>query len=699
MVSRRRPSLSLHLGRAAGLLLVATSAVSVEPLWAQGGPTLQALRLRGTTARPAALLMSGQAGGPVPLAVLAVAAPGEGDAAYVGLVVELDAAALAAEHPAGDLRFELYVYALDDKGAPRGTLSHVVTVPPAALAGQNPPGLRFRGHLELSRGAYDLRVLALAPASGKFGLARQSLWVPDYEQREQALFPPLLPVPPDEPWLQVREAPHGRISEAFSPFKNAEGAPFEPAARPVLRPGQPSEVFLLGHRIPDDGRPAVNKVEGVGELKASVALEAVQPVRDPRGGIRGWRARAIATASGTGLARWRFEGGAGAALPTPLEVWLDAAPAGHAWVARFIRADEAQSALELAASPREPEAESGAQRGRLKVRELEQVRAAYTAALVRLGAGERSAALEAIAELERSTLAGRPAGAVEGLAKAQLSALAPFAVKDPEILPAVADLHLSLFERSAADRRFLLAAHGRAHFRQLVELYVEKVRTPAGRALAAELLVVFGGALQEAGAGQGSEEAFERALELVPEQRVALLGLATAFERDGRPQEAADALERLRKLTPDDAETCARLGRNLARAGSAGRAAETLARCTSLGEPRWAVAVAYQELARMRIAADDWGGAVALLDRAVDQLPEEISLALTRAYALDRLGRPADGRAAVGRVGATQEPGLSPRQRYAGWRREAFQTIQGELEPRLDESRSRLSRVLLEVGS
>ncbi|MCB1033381.1 MAG: hypothetical protein KDD47_06060, partial [Acidobacteria bacterium] len=55
----------------------------------QGAEPLQALRLRGLTARPAALLMSGQSGGEVPLAVLALPMPPTGGESPVAVILEI----------------------------------------------------------------------------------------------------------------------------------------------------------------------------------------------------------------------------------------------------------------------------------------------------------------------------------------------------------------------------------------------------------------------------------------------------------------------------------------------------------------------------------------------------------------------------------------------------------------------------------
>ena len=141
----------------------------------------------------------------------------------------------------------------------------------------------------------------------------------------------------------------------------------------------------------------------------------------------------------------------------------------------------------------------------------------------------------------------------------------------------------------------------------------------------------------------------QRALEFDPDNRDALLALATDLERDGDYDAAIPYLEQLVAIPPPSVEGRLRLAINLRRVGRERDAVARLDQLTTdpVADPdirpdiQWAAEVACEELARMRIEHDDARGAAALLRRAIERFPDSESLRLELAFALDRGGDPA----------------------------------------------------------
>lgn len=198
----------------AGLWLAASAASVAQtgasepapPAEAEAPPAVRVLRTGGLRVETAALLLSGQQGGPVALEARALPLPekiaGAPDKAKVAVVIEAASRALAraaASEGLPLLPVDVVVYALDGRGALAGSVIETIEIrePETALGGVK--GLRFVAALALRPGAYTLNVLVGHAATRTIGLAKLSL---DLPAASEIAPPPAYP-PGGEGWLVV----------------------------------------------------------------------------------------------------------------------------------------------------------------------------------------------------------------------------------------------------------------------------------------------------------------------------------------------------------------------------------------------------------------------------------------------------------------------------------------------------------------
>jgi tetratricopeptide (TPR) repeat protein len=703
------------------LLPVVAGAAALPSLPFEAPGTLQALKLRGITARPAALMLSGQSGGPLPLAMVAVPLPGATPPFRVAVVVEIPASALAFDASSGEgqegkpeERIEMYLYALDTQGKPAATWAQVfrppaVLVPAAEKAAQSPAGAKVFLHLELPTGRFELRLLVIALPSGRFGLIRGTVEVPggvgsasSEETSAEApsvgsrwTVPPLVADPAPERWTLVREAPHGSFPTGQMPYPfRAGGEAFVPSARPVLTDGEEVAVHLLS------AGQAMGGAKVIGRLEDGEGLA--------RGELRGGAFRT----SGSAEVPWQWSSGAlqtasphlgpaqlivllGEEETPPLEV-LVARPraSGEPILWPDLLGEAQASASPGGGSPGSPAApvETKERLGRGEIRRIAD---AYRGALGELAEGRPAKARQQLVELEAGIVEGRSLGAVDALREAELAAL-PEAVKaSPRLLLPIARLHLDLLELYTRDVRSLLAVHARTQVRQLLGLFAAAADNAEARRLGADLFARFGDSLQKMGLRSEAAESFRSALALVSDHRPSLLALGALLERAGQARQAAEVLAPLRQLLPEDAESCLRLGRSQQQQGRAGDAKATLEACIRLRQPAWAVVVAFEELTKLEVAAERWAAAEAVSRQGAERFPGERSLVLQWVYLLDRLDRPEEaGRILAGLDRSPRDSRESPRARYGQWPEEIFARLSRETDAALEEILPLLARSL-----
>ena len=200
--------------------------------------------------------------GAVDVAVLAAPFKMSGERAYVPVLVEVDGKTLLAGKQGPTLPAELFVYAFDNAGVIQDYLTQTVGFEVAKVQPQlMQSGFKFFGHLELAPGDYTVRVLVRNGNSGESGLRIVPVHVPAFATAEAALLPPLVPEPPNR-WLMTRESPRGEYKQAPYPFMLA-GTPYIPASRPVLVPGQETQLALVGYSLGEGKVEAQARVLGL----------------------------------------------------------------------------------------------------------------------------------------------------------------------------------------------------------------------------------------------------------------------------------------------------------------------------------------------------------------------------------------------------------------------------------------------------
>ncbi|MEM8993869.1 MAG: hypothetical protein AAGF23_03645, partial [Acidobacteriota bacterium] len=106
--------------------------------------------------------------------------------------------------------------------------------------------------------------------------------------------------------------------------------------------------------------------------------------------------------------------------------------------------------------------------------------------------------------------------------------------------------------------------------------------------------------------------------------------------------------------------------------GQERRARKLLLRAIESDGPDWALAVAYQELARLHIDDGELLDAKKVLGAALERLPDQPRLLMLLAFAHDASAANGRAREVLGRAVATSTSRPSPRHRFVDWSRESF---------------------------
>ena len=206
-------------------------------------------------------VVAGDDAGMLDVAVLAAPFAMPTERAYVPVVIEVDGKTLLAGKQGPTLATEVFVYAFDSSGAIQDYISQNLGFEVAKVQQQlRQSGFKFFGHLELPPGDYSLRVLVRNGTTGESGLRILPLRVPAFGT-EAALLPPFVPEPPNR-WLLAREQPRGDYKQAPYPFLMA-GSPYIPASRPVMAPGEETQMSLVGYSLGEGQVQAQARVLGL----------------------------------------------------------------------------------------------------------------------------------------------------------------------------------------------------------------------------------------------------------------------------------------------------------------------------------------------------------------------------------------------------------------------------------------------------
>lgn len=701
-------------------------------------PPIRPLRTPGLPLDVAALMYSGQQGGVVPFAVLAVPRPAEKGVSRVGLVIDVDAQAFARNGLAtsgapssggaasgvgaaceGTARLEVYVYALSDQNVLLDTLLQTFEVdmdrvdPCPAEA-----GVRFAGELSLAAGSNaSLRVL-VRTGPERIGLRVVTLAVPpppgessagrDAAARARArldhdlagidrggstaaargprLSPPLLDARSDGPLKLVE------VREPGEPRPSAELVESPPPARPVVERGGEVTLRVLAtglETMQSDWRAELSDFDGrpLAEIPARVVRYGA-PSDD------GQRAVELA---------FRADG-----LPYGAMQLRMAMAAGRSDDPDDdLRSPSLQIAVVDSLEPREarsdrPDAAPGAAPGVDEV-ELKRIREQWEPILALYAAGDESTARRRLFDLCLRLSESHGMEGLRGLGRITLRGVAELRESVGAAALPVALLQFELYREARRRGESLVSTHAR-------ELMVELLRRwsddESGAAVpVAEGYVLLASELQRSALVRYSSALYSRAAELDPRQTAALLGLGMNYEYVGDPGEAQSLYGDLLDIDPSHGLARLRRAVNLETLGRTRPARRELERLLEMPPENraedWVQAVAYQELARLLLDDGEVGTARDLLERATDELPRNERLYLLLAFVHDALGDGGQARGvltemAIRTAGAR---GLSPRHRYTLWATDAQAGIHRRLRERAGPVREALDARWASTGA
>jgi Flp pilus assembly protein TadD len=646
------------LSLAAAVLGLALGAASPE----RGGEPVRIVPAAGLKMESAALLVSGEQGGSIHVAVLPLPLPGLPGAGSVGekvrvpVVLEIDGETLLKGNPGDLLRAEVYLYAVTRKagggagGKVQGSLLEVIETDLARTrANVERSGLQYAGELSLAPGDYSLRVLVRNAQTGEVGLRVLNLQVP--AAGTGALLTPGFANPAADAWVAAL-SPASKAA-ATSPAALKDGG--LPAAQPVLGVDQEArcEIPVWNMKAPETLRVEVLRPDGGRAAELPARIEA----RREAAGLE-WLTVSFVPA---GLEPGRYQVRAevpGAPVPswaTPV-VLLAGGGGGKAWA-------------ELMHGPPAPQQAARQEPARSRRRHLDAppIRDAYRKALQLLAAGDEPAARRAVAAVETPLLTGPDPATPEDVVDIELGVARDLAASKPQSLLPVALLHETLYRDAQQHHDFVLAAHTRELVFALADLYADRSGGPDGKRTASHLLLGLASHLTESAPATLRDRIFKQVLAYDKDEPAAHLHLAAEAEREGRYPDAVGHLERLLRTHPDNAEARVRLAVNLRRLGKiadADRLLDALIHGATAATEPWVLALACQETARVLLSAGHLDEAERFLKDALQRLPGDEKLRFQLATVFDLRNDPAQARQVLTGFQPVHDAGESPRHRY-----------------------------------
>jgi len=307
----------------------------------------------------------------------------------------------------------------------------------------------------------------------------------------------------------------------------------------------------------------------------------------------------------------------------------------------------------------------------------------YQGVLEILATGDLDRALDDLMEIELAAVGDQQAWRyVDNLWRSKLRVIRDLlAVQNVELLPPIILLHHDAYFRYAEKDRRHLAQHSRTMVSELAEIYAQRSIAPTAKSFAGWVLTSFASYLWSPSNIGLSADLFYRAHLVDPGNELALVGLAAAWERSGNYEKAIESLTKALQLRPADPELSLRLALCQLR-DSDGLYVDAVARLSGLTRqevPAWIRSVAYQELARARLASDDPGSAEPLLREGLKVLPGDQQLSLQLASILDQQRRRGEAMAILDAIEMGGWDRESARQTYDFWRPPDLSGIRSEL--------------------
>jgi tetratricopeptide (TPR) repeat protein len=639
---------------------------------------VRVLTTGGVDMEQAALLLSGQEGGALPLAAFASAVGPASGGVETLVVLEIAGAALLKES-ASPLYVDVCLYVLT--GDPPAVTASVLQTVAIDLEQQGEVladgGLQLVRRLVLPAGEHSLRVLVRNRANRDLALRVLPLSVPTFAAGTPALLGPFFAPSPGR-WLLV---------PASAGPTAVPGPPATPPALPLIAVGGAAELQV----VTSPGQGAGLEIELRRDGKTIAAVPAVVAERTPlAAGLELLTLSFDLPALPSGIAELGVRDAGGTVATRSTKVVLTEGTVAAAWPSLLAGAPVAPTAAAGAGLPAAPPRRG---LGRLGER---QVAKRYREALQQLAGDGAEAARAAVAALESEALSGKSVEPRE-LVEIELGVLAPLAETSPEALWPVLALYVDSHRQHLAARAGVASLHTQQMVLRLAALFAESA-PPAARPQAAVPLLALVADLPASGEHDLRVRALAAAREYQPDDAAILLCIAVDDERHADYQGAIEALSALRRLAPDDREVRLRLGINHARLGSQRQARSELGAALrgDADPPPWWLPLAYQELGRLHLDGGDLHAAEGVLRQGLARLPREEKLSLLLAQVLERGG---DAAAAVEVLSAVipspQDRGFdSARHRYVQLPRQRLERARAELGELAGAARPRLAAAL-----
>jgi tetratricopeptide (TPR) repeat protein len=634
---------------------------------------LEAMEIGAVKARTAGLLLSGQAGGTVDGALIwSLSGHDEDGRVEVPFVIEVDGGTLLAGRVGSRIAIGIYAYVIDGDGRIVDHIAQGLVLDPEPyrdrIVGS---GLKFIGRFALESGDYTLRVMVQNIETDNYFMSWSVLTLPAAGDPEPQLLPPLFP-DPDTPWIVVRQN-----GEEATITVGGE-AEVLPAARPALVENQPAEIYLGGGGWDP---AALVEVRIIDELGRTVSEPLVEFSGTPTGDFqfrRGVLSPVDLPPGEYSMIVTLADEKASEVLRRAMRLTVVRDGELKGW-ARVVQPDLTPGATET------PEDREEAQKVSKK-----EIRAAYRRALRPLGDGDAVTARRMVAEFERRATAVPSRTAVSTMSEAEFAEAKAVAKANPICLMPLALLHRDLYRGYSARREGILASHAR----KMAVTYAEQLgRMKPYSGFSEALMVNIASDLAQAGSSSAARNLLERALQVNPGYRPALLSLGFSFERASNYIEASKAYQSLVNTHPTFDEGRLRLAINLIRTGRGG-AGEELLRDLGQDDARpWIEAIAAQELVRLLIKKDRGSEAEREVRAALERMADDQRLWILFAAILERTNRHTEAIEIMEDLPPAGR-GVSPRARYAEWPALGVKASQVRLTARAAEANPALKAAL-----
>ena len=615
------------------------------------------------------------------VALLAVPIPGPSDVCEVMVVTEILGSDLLAGLEGRRLAGSIELGILDQNGRPVERLEQpfaldLIDVREDLLAS----GLRYFARFpEIAPGRYRVEARVALSENGANGTSSANLDV--VAAPGPLLWPPLFSSANDR-WLSYGQTVGaGATSDRPYPFERADGTQFVPAVRPRLAAGAEVRVELVAFRADDlalDISAALLETDGSPTSSPAVS----SPVADAL-----VNASAVPSAGTGSTARhWHVD------LRTSELI------EGRYVLRAQLRDDEigddisASTTLLVSSHPvdgAEPSASADAAAVDVAEEPLvigDDTRLAVSRVLRTLAGGEIERAARGLEMMQATALDSETQRADTKEARrcrsALLEATREVAEVDAEaVLPIVLAQKLAN-ERFATERQVWLAAQGTLTQQRLAQLYLEHLPLETRFLRGAELYAVIGDP--------------HHALELDPDNELALLRLALDHEKSSAWEAARLRLDHLLRLRPGDEEVRLRLAMNQLRTGDTDAGRRHLREILDRSEVERPVAIlAFQELAQVELELGYSRRAVSILEQGIDHFPDDQGLRLELAFLHEQLGRSRDADRLLNRIEAPAPPVLeTPRSWYNHGPEDEIEAARSRLREQVGAGLPRLAAAL-----